>query len=116
MPISTAFSYAATVEKVVDGDTLDVSLDLGFKTFRQERLRLLGLNAPEMSTSAGKAVKLWVIRWLIEHSRDGWVQIHTRKAVDQEKYGRYLAEIVAADGACLNDDLISAGKAVRYMV
>ena len=46
--------YKAFVTRVVDGDTLHVILDLGFKIMHEEILRLKGIDAPEMSTTAGK--------------------------------------------------------------
>jgi micrococcal nuclease len=40
------YIYQATLERVVDGDTVDVVIDLGFSTFRRERIRLYGVDAP----------------------------------------------------------------------
>lgn len=52
------FEYHATIRRVVDGDTVDVDLDLGFKNFRRERVRLLGIDTPE-SRTRDKREKRW---------------------------------------------------------
>lgn len=101
--------YPAAVLKVVDGDTLDVDLDLGFTIRTRQRLRLTGLNSPEKNTPAGKTAKAWVGDWLAEHGPDLVVETHAR-----EKYGRWLATVTAQDGACLNTDLLTAGQAAPY--
>ena len=44
------YEYAATVERVVDGDTVDVTFDLGFSILYRDRVRLLGINTPEKRT------------------------------------------------------------------
>jgi micrococcal nuclease len=51
------YIYQATLERVVDGDTVDIVIDLGFSTFRKERIRLYGVDAPEINTEAGKLAK-----------------------------------------------------------
>ena len=113
--IATEYSYAATLVRVVDADTIDVVLDLGFHVTYATRLRLLGLNAPEMSTPEGVAARDWVVSWLARRARDGRVRVISRKPEgDADKYGRYLAYIISVDGSCLNKDLLSAGQAVPY--
>ena len=44
------YEYKCELIKVVDGDTIDVLIDVGFSTFRKERVRLYGINAPESRT------------------------------------------------------------------
>jgi micrococcal nuclease len=115
--VETEYSYAADLIKVVDADTLDVRVDLGFHMAFTTRLRLYGVNAPEMSTPAGVAARDWVGLWLARHAKNGQVRILSRKPEgDQDKYGRYLAWVIAPGGACLNKDLLSAGHAVPYMI
>jgi micrococcal nuclease len=46
--------YQAKIVEVVDGDTFDLMIDLGFNTFTHQRMRLYGIDAPEMRTQAGK--------------------------------------------------------------
>lgn len=102
-------TYPAVVVKVTDGDTLKAELDLGFSISTRQRLRLNGLNTPEKNTPEGKAAKSWVKDWLTEHGPALIVETHA-----QEKYGRWLATVTTADGACLNTDLINAGQAAPY--
>jgi endonuclease YncB( thermonuclease family) len=105
------YEYAAWVTKVVDGDTFHVGIDLGLDIATFQTVRFAGLNAPEMSTPEGKEVKAWVETWLAEHCPNGRFILRTVKD-HREKYGRYLGTIVAPDGAVLNDDLLSTGRAV----
>jgi micrococcal nuclease len=111
------YCYRATVLRVVDGDTIDVMLDLGFSVSLKERIRFLGINAPESRTRdadekvRGLAAKAFVIQWAAAHA-DG-ITIRTR--IDKRgKYGRILGEIINAAGECLNDLMIEQGHAVAY--
>lgn len=102
--------------RVVDGDTVDLELDVGLHGRRVERLRLLGVNAPEMhgaSRPAGVEAKTFTTTWLAEVGE--WpLVVQTSKSDD---FGRYLARIWrASDGRCLNDDLVASGNAVPFMV
>ena len=103
----TTFAYQATKVTVIDGDTLDVTLDLGFRIEHRIRLRLKGINCPEMRTPEGKAAKQFTTEWI--DARLPMVTVNTFKD-KTEKYGRYLARITAADGD-LNTCLVEAGHA-----
>ena len=107
------YEYHATMTRVIDGDTLEVVIDLGFKVAVRETVRLAGINCPERNTDAGQAAKHAVEEWFAnEGSR---CVIKTRKAEGEtEKYGRYLAAVVSRHGADLVADLIAAGHAVRW--
>jgi len=102
-------TYPATLHHLVDADTYDLDIDLGFSVRTTQRVRLLGLNTPEKNTVEGKTASAWVVDWFAQHGPDLVVQTH-RKA----KYGRWLATVTAADGACLNTDLLEAGQAAPY--
>jgi endonuclease YncB( thermonuclease family) len=78
-------------------------------------VRLLGVNAPEMKTAAGRTAKAWVTAWLADHAPDGKVVLKTTKD-RHEKYGRYLGTVYGHDLRNLNGDLLAAGQAVPYMV
>jgi len=107
------YEYRARTEHVVDGDTMDVTVDLGFHITRRVRLRLAGVDTHETygvdhnseEYQRGKRETEWVRRWL-QQAADGrqWpLLVRTEK---KGKYGRYLAEIErVTDGAVLNDDL-----------
>lgn len=109
------YVYRAKVVKVVDGDTVDVDIDLGFGITRRERVRLAGVNTPELHSKdlaeqqAAKAAKEFVVNWTHPLSE---VRLRTEK--EQEKYGRYLAWVEGPDGESLNAALLRAGLAVPY--
>jgi micrococcal nuclease len=113
---------------VHDGDTLTPQLDLGFNMVTTQKLRLHGINAPELSTPEGKVALEFVRTWLRDHAPgpmslvcpSAWVMVQTFKD-KQEKYGRYLAEVEALSptgvmiGPSLNNELLASGNAVVYM-
>lgn len=98
---------------VVDGDTMHVGVDLGLDVAINITLRLYGINAPEMSTQAGKDAKAWALEWFAQHCPDGQFVVQTVKD-SREKYGRYLATVIAPDGHNYNMDIVAAGHAVPY--
>ena len=85
------YVYKASVIRVVDGDTVDLIIDLGFDTSRKERFRLYGVDAPEMQTEACKAAKAWLIEALqpLEAIYVQTIQLSTK--AKRDKYGRFLA-------------------------
>lgn len=105
------YEYAARIIRCVDGDTVHADVDFGCDMHRLMVLRFYGVNAPEMSTDAGKAAKAWLVP-LIEGK-----DVVLRTAKDrQEKYGRYLATLfLPGQSVSVNDRLVAAGHAVAYM-
>lgn len=97
---------------MIDGDTVDVAIDLGLRIFTQQRIRLYGINAPEMRTPEGPAAKKRLSELLPVGSE---VIIRTRKD-KQEKYGRYLGVFIDAEGHEVNQRMVSEGLAVEYLV
>lgn len=108
--IAPTYIYRATVAHVVDGDTIDVRIDLGFNVDTRERLRLLGIDAPELSTPAGKMARDRLIEKLPEHTE---VTVQTFKAPG-DKYGRWLANVVMQGGQSVSDWMLGAGLAKPY--
>ena len=104
------YSFSAKVERVIDGDTLDVTVDLGFKISHRVHLRLAEVNTPELNSPdpALKKKALEAKATVEEFVRDsgGYVQVDTYKT---EKYGRYLAVVFGRGGISLNTLLISQG-------
>jgi micrococcal nuclease len=107
------------VTKVVDGDTIDVDIDLGFNISYAQRVRLAGIDTPESRTKdlREKALGLEVkdkIKKAIESSKT--VIIKTELPDSTEKYGRILGWVYL-DGAAksLNEQLIEEGYAWSYM-
>jgi micrococcal nuclease len=107
------------VTKVVDGDTIDVDIDLGFNISFAQRVRLAGIDTPESRTKDAreKALGLEVknkVKSAIESAKT--VIIKTELPDSTEKYGRILGWVYL-DGAAksLNEQLIEEGYAWGYM-
>jgi micrococcal nuclease len=131
------YQYKAVVQKVVDGDTLEIAIDLGLSVWlHDEKVRLYGINTPEVY-----GVKKGSPEWEQGNSASGFVKsvlkendeitIETIKD-KKEKYGRYLALVyIRIDPSlisglteirslgnyyCLNDILVRKGLAEVYMI
>jgi len=112
--------YDVRVVKIVDGDTVDVDIDLGFGvTLRDERVRIMGIDTPESRTRDkvedlfGEAAK----ERLKVLMKDGGKLITTedRKGEDMKgKFGRILGDFRIGDGRKVTDILIEEGHAVAY--
>jgi micrococcal nuclease len=85
------YIYKADLIRVVDGDTVDLMIDLGFDTFRHERFRLYGIDAPEMNTPEGKDAKAWLIGVLGPYGAIYVQTIQLSTKAKRDKYGRFLA-------------------------
>ena len=108
------YEYAARLTRVVDADTWILHVDLGMHVWQHDvRIRAAGLNAPELSTDAGRQALAWVLQWFATHCPDGLLTVRTQKDRG-DNYGRLLGTITAPDGACLNADLLAAGQAVPW--
>lgn len=108
------YEYAATIVNVVDGDTVHARVDLGIDIDATITLRLYGINAPELTTQQGKDAKAHLISLLTQPPTSGGpVTIRTVKD-HKEKYGRYLATIILADGSNANQRMVDDGYAVVY--
>ena len=117
-----SYLYPATVLSVIDGDTIWARVDCGLNTVIKEKLRLRGLDAPEITTPAGRAATRFVKKRL----RPGMAIVIRTSTTD--KYDRYLADIlylpgqarrrdpnrVLAHGTHLNQELLDAGHAVVW--
>lgn len=87
------YTYRAKLIDVIDGDTVDLLIDLGFGVHVKERCRLYGIDAPEMPSDAGKIAKAY-LESLLKDAPVLFVATRkmTRKPkVKTDKYGRYLA-------------------------
>lgn len=113
------FEYACKIENVVDGDTLDIVMDLGFNIILRERVRLLGVNTPEVfgpkACDAGKAASAFTKQWVADQqTKSGHFLYTSDKYNAREKYGRCLGRISFVSEAgveVLNDALIAKGWA-----
>ena len=111
--------YVKKVTKVVDGDTIDVDIDLGFDILFASRVRLAGIDTPESRTTdkAEKALGLESKDYLKKHLKDAkTVVIKTEKMNSSEKFGRILGWLyVNDDTESVNDKMINDGYAWGYM-
>jgi len=117
------YEYRAEVVRVVDGDTLDLIIDLGFRTYVRDRVRLYGIDTPETygvkkdspEWNAGMAAKERLTE-LLQSDNDNVVKVLTHKDATG-KYGRWLVEIFV-DGpqgsVHVNELLVEEGHAKRY--
>jgi endonuclease YncB( thermonuclease family) len=95
------------VERVIDGDTLWAQIECGFDTVIREKLRLRGIDCPELSTPEGKKAKDFSSKKLPAGST---IVITTHK---DDKYGRYLADIFCGEEKVfLNQELLNNRLAV----
>ena len=103
-----------SIDKIVDGDTIDIVIDLGFSIFSRQRLRLKGIDAPETLTKneiekqLGNEAKEFVAVWMINQKN---LRIQTFK---DDKYGRMLVEVFGDNDVCLNKLMIEEGYAWSY--
>lgn len=123
------FTYRATIRKIVDGDTLDIVITLAPGFTRDLKLRLRGVDCPEVDTAAGRAAKAFVQKLLAPGDE---VILCTTKP---DKYDRYLADVFIGESAAtethspltadrspltaegytfLNNALLESGHATRY--
>jgi len=99
------------VIKIVDGDTIDVMIDLGFNVWQKVRVRLYGINAPEVkgeSKAEGKKSTEFLKELLPLNS---FIKM---ECVGKDKYGRWLGDLYLED-LFINEYLIEQGYAEKYM-
>jgi endonuclease YncB( thermonuclease family) len=112
--VSTPFTYNATVIRVIDGDTLRISADLGFSVHTEVTIRLARVNAWEMTEPRGIVARAYLLNLIAACTA---MRIATTK---QEKYGRWLAEVwlkcktTDADWFNLADDLVRHSHAAYH--
>ena len=104
------FTYSAKVKRVIDGDTVDLLVDLGLRVTVDARVRLLGLNAPEKNTSAGVAAKQF-LEGLLGNAASLTVKTEKDRT---EKYGRWLGTLYDENGVSINDRMVAEGYAAPY--
>ena len=115
-PAEATYVYKAAVERVIDGDTLLLRIDLGFQVWKEQRVRLAGIDAPAMDEPKGKEAYTYVLNRL---AKVGFVMVKTNKI---DIYGRYVGHIfyslkgssreeTFAKGRYLNQELVQKGLA-----
>lgn len=123
------FKYrVSAIEKIVDGDTIDVVIDLGFDVCTRQRVRLLGIDTPESRTSdkeekkygllSKKKLKEWCMKAVESDKDDIEIELRCPEADSRGKFGRVLAEVWVREGDTwtnVNQWLIDNHYAVAYV-
>ena len=108
-----------TVIAVIDGDTIDVEIDLGFDISITKRVRLAGIDTPESRTTDKVEKALGIeVKELLKKKLKAATQIviRTEKPDSSEKYGRVLGWLyIDGDGESVNNALVAGGYAWGYM-
>ena len=112
-----------SIDKVLDGDTIDVTIDLGFDLFKKERVRIAGVDTPEKRTRdlEEKALGIDATNWLKKKLEDtiagegDELTIRTELVGGTGKYGRLLGWLyINEDAVSLNEQMIEEGYAWAY--
>ena len=110
------------INKVLDGDTIDVTIDLGFDLYKKERVRVAGVDTPEKRTKDAeeKALGIDATNWLKDHldgaiNGDDDLIIRTELDGGVGKYGRLLGWLyIGTEEVSLNEQMIEEGYAFPY--
>lgn len=112
------WDFRARIVNVVDADTVDAVIDIGFRLTTEQRLRLLGINTPELHAKdavtrlAAQQATAAVLLWVDTLEGEWPVILHTEKS---DAFGRWLATITPrAGGPSLNQYLLNSGFAVPF--
>ncbi len=114
------YVYRARLALVHDGDTIFLQIDLGFEVGVRVDVRVLGINAPELATPAGKVAQQAALAWLMGAASGDWPLViasyKTDRPIGPDKYGgRWDALIYrVSDGQELGAALIAAGQAAPW--
>ena len=115
--------YNATLVRVIDGDTVDAMIDLGFDIQVKKRIRLAGINAPESRTRNKVEKKLGLVaKERLIQLMDGAANCFEIESKEIGKYGRvlgiiYINKLAGKDvitKACINEILVDEGHATKY--
>lgn len=108
------YTYQARLLHVVDGDTVDLEVDLGFYLRSSLRFRLLGVDTPELRAQGleGEQAKQFVEEWF--NSRDIGEWPFTIQTSKTDSFGRWLATVQDDSGESLAEALLAAGHATVY--
>ena len=119
----SCYNFRVTeINRVVDGDTIDVTIDLGFDLYKKERVRVAGVDTPEKRTRdlEEKALGIDATNWLkqkLEDTIDGEYELTIRTELKGGvgQYGRLLGWLYVGDEeVSLNEDMIEEGYAWAY--
>jgi len=119
----SCYNFRVTeINRVLDGDTIDVTIDLGFDLYKKERVRVAGVDTPEKRTRnlEEKALGIEATNWLKEKlegaiNGDDELSVRTELVGGTGKYGRLLGWLyIGDDSVSLNEQMINEGYALPY--
>jgi len=119
----SCYNFRVTeLARVIDGDTIDIVIDLGFNLYKHERVRIAGVDTPEKRTRdlAEKELGIDATNWLkhaLEDVLKGDTELIVRTEIDGSagKYGRLLGWLYVGDSdLSLNEQMIQEGYAWEY--
>ena len=107
-----SYIYRCTLHRVIDGDTIEVMVDLGFKRYSREKVRIAGIDAPERNTQWGPAATDFTKHWC----EDAELLLESHKS---DSFGRWLGAIYKTNAfggeiRSLAADLLDSGNAIPY--
>lgn len=113
------YVYKCKIVNVVDGDTLDIIVDLGFEISLKERVRLIGVDTPEVfgpkASDVGRTASEFTKQWVSQRESRGYFKYVSRKYNARDKYGRSLGSLVWVNPTgfeeSINEALIAEGWA-----
>lgn len=108
------YTYRAIVDRVVDGDTYDVTVDLGFKIYHKIRVRLRNVDTPEVfgsrASEAGRIAAAYVTNMIL-----GKEVVITTYKTNAKSFDRWVADVTVDDYVDLGTHLIAEGYAVAWV-
>lgn len=108
-----AYQYRGLTARVIDGDTYELDIDLGFRVSFTINGRLHGVDCPELSTEAGKQAKAWVESILRPDGKP--IQLVVVSYKDRQTFARWVVDIYLPDDVRLTDKIIEAGQGKPFM-
>lgn len=113
----------AALKLVVDGDTVRMTVDLGYRDFQEHSIRLGGVSAKDLHRGTdqdkqrGRECRSFVIKWFERHktmcgTTEKWPFVVATEKSDS--FGRYLGTVYCMEGHVLNQDVLASGLAEQY--
>jgi micrococcal nuclease len=110
------YSYRCVITRVIDGDTVEAEIDLGFSTFLRTPVRLAGINTPELTggtKEAGHAARSYLLSLITNEGPGAEWHVVTKLNKERDKYGRVLG-VFQRGNLDLSQEMLKANHAVPY--
>lgn len=109
-PTDPSFLYGCGQVRVIDGDTIEVLIDLGFHSFSEQRLRLAQVDAPDVDTKEGRAARNFLIDTM------GRAQTTVLKTLSTDVHGRYVAHVFCMESSVSIDECFEQGTHINDLL